>query len=155
MALAVTGFRPRPSGLYTFPRRGLARRCRRPDADEFTEFERFYVGPFEPRTPIVQSRLLYQLSYGPTPNLLPWCYRTVLCLRNPLENLAGLLIKSRLLYQLSYGLPRGGGPYSGGGGTSTFAGKSGQLPWQDIERAKENGGHKDRRFWHRQERVQV
>jgi hypothetical protein len=45
------GFRCRPSSLYTFPARGLARDCRRPDRYGFPEFERFYSLSFPKGTP--------------------------------------------------------------------------------------------------------
>jgi hypothetical protein len=44
-------FRCRPSSLYTFPTRGLARDCRRPGRYGFPEFERFYSFSFPKGTP--------------------------------------------------------------------------------------------------------
>ena len=60
------GRRRVPSGLYTFPAyRGLARDCRRRDADGFPDFDTFSSTGFPAATPR-RSQLLYRLSYGPT-----------------------------------------------------------------------------------------
>lgn len=49
------GFRRRPSSLYTFPRRGLARDWLRVLPLAFPDFERFYSADFPAGTPILKS----------------------------------------------------------------------------------------------------
>lgn len=57
-----------PSGLYTFPLRGLARDCRRRDADGFPDFDTISFTGFPVATPN-RSQLLYRLSYALSPGI--------------------------------------------------------------------------------------
>jgi hypothetical protein len=57
-----------PSGLYTFPFRGLARDCRRRDADGFPDFDTISFTGFPVATPH-RSQLLYRLSYALSPGI--------------------------------------------------------------------------------------
>ena len=47
-----SGFRRRPSSLYTFPFQGLARDWHGVSPEAFPDFERFCTGDFPPGTPI-------------------------------------------------------------------------------------------------------